>query len=202
MPAPPVVRRMTAADLAAVTGVFRSAFPDKLVAAAPGDPGLVARLFAEAALAGRDAWVVGDGAVLGVMTLQDRKLPWYGYADLSLLRRVRPRRRGVRAMLFLLLFHAVDFPASELYLETMAVIPEARGRGIGGALLDFAADEARRRGRRSVSLYCIRDNPRARALYVRHGYRIVRSDDLWWCSPLLGFRITDMLRRDLAPADA
>ena len=187
---------MVVADLPAVTDVFRRAFLEKLTAAAPSDPGLVARLFAEAALAGGDAWVADDGAVLAVVTFQDHKLPWYGHADIGLVRRIRPRSRGLRAMLFLLLFHAVDFPASELYLESMAVVPEARGRGVGGALLAFADDEARRRGRRSVSLYCIRANPRARALYVRHGYRIVRSDDLWWCRGLLGFRITDMLRRE------
>ena len=66
-----------------------------------------------------------------------------------------------------MMFHATNFPADELYLETIAVHPRARDRGVGGALLRFADDEARRRGRRSVSLYCISSNHRAHALYER-----------------------------------
>ena len=200
-----VVRRMTAADLVPVAAIFLGAFPDKAAAAVPGDPALTARLFAEAALAGGDAWVSGDpgGRALGVVTFQDRRRPFLAHLDTSLLRRVRPLGRALRATAFLTVFHAVSFPASELYLETLAVHPDAGGQGVGRALLRFADDEARRRGRGSLSLYCIRDNPRARALYARHGYRIVRSEDLWWCRPLLGFRFTDQMRRELpvrAPA--
>jgi len=192
-------RRMAAGDLDAVAAIFVAAFPDKTAAAVPGDPPSAARVFAEAALAGGDAWVRDDerGRALAVITFQGRKRPFLAHLDTSLLRRIRPLRRALRAMAFLTLFHAVDFPASELYLETLAVHPDAQGRGLGRALLDFADDEARRRGRSSLSLYCVRDNTRARALYVRHGYRLVRSEDLWWCGGLLGFRYTDQMRRAL-----
>lgn len=194
-PAAPAIRRMVADDVPAVAGILAWSFSGKTAAAAPDRPEVAARLFAEVALAGNDAWVAEDGGVVGVVTFQDRRRPWYAHAEWPLVRTMRPLRRRFRAMLFLLLFHAADFPASELYLETMAVHPAARGRGVGGALLGFAEREARRRGRATLSLYCIRDNPRARALYVRHGYRLVHSEDLWWCSGLLGFRITDLLRR-------
>ena len=197
----PVIRRMTAADLPAVTRVLRDSFPGKVAAASPGDHELAARMFALAALASGDAWVADDGDVAGVVTLQDRRRPWYRHAEWRLLRGIRPRRRGLRLMAFFTLFHSVDFPPEELYLETIAVGAEARGLGTGSALLTFVEDEAGRRGRTSVSLYCIRDNPRARALYVRRGYRIVLSEDLWWCRPVLGFRITDMMRLDLGPAE-
>ncbi len=188
---------MRSSDLTAVTEILELSFGGKMAAAMPGRPEAGARLMAEAALMGGDAWVAEDGGVIGLVTFQDRKRPWYGHAEWSLVRRVRPLGRALRALLFLLLFHAVDFPASELYLETMAVHPAACGRGVGSGLLRFADEEARRRGRTSVSLYCIRDNPGARALYVRYGYRIVRSEDLWWCSPVMGFRITDQMRREL-----
>jgi ribosomal protein S18 acetylase RimI-like enzyme len=211
MAAAPLVRRMTDADLAAVTAVFLGAFPDKTTAALRQDPPLVARLFAEAALAGGDAWVADrgddgvpdrDDGVAGVVTFQDRQRPFLGHIDLSPLRSVRPLRRGLRVTAFLAMFHTVTFPASELYLETLAVRPDVSGKGIGGALLRFADDEARRRSRTSLSLYCIRGNERARALYVRHGYRTVRCEDLWWCSGLLGFRFTDQLRRELPHASS
>ncbi len=192
---------MTAADLAAVAEVLALSFPDKLAGMLPGRTVAGARLLAHAALGSADAWVIGneagDGSVEGLVTFQDRKRPWYGHAQWRLVRRQVPLAAALRAALFLTMFHAVDFPAHELYLETMAVHPRARSRGVGGALLRFADGEARRRGRRTVSLYCISANVRAHALYERHGYRDVRREDLWWCAWALGFRFTDQMRKPI-----
>ncbi|MGY0612327.1 N-acetyltransferase family protein [Luteimonas sp. A501] len=54
----------------------------------------------------------------------------------------------------------------ELYLE-----PAARGRGLGGALLAAACDWARGQGAEVARLEVNRHNPRAKALYLRHGFR-------------------------------
>jgi ribosomal protein S18 acetylase RimI-like enzyme len=191
---------MTTADLAAVAEVLALSFPDKLAAMLPGRSPVAAWLLAHAALASGDAWVAGDGNVDALLTFQDRKSPWYRHAAWSLVRRHVPAALAPRVALFLVVFHAVDFPASELYLETMAVHPRARGRGVGGALLRFADEEARRRGRRSLSLYCVSTNTRAHALYERCGYRDVRHEDLWWCAWALGFRFTDQMRKALPAA--
>jgi ribosomal protein S18 acetylase RimI-like enzyme len=197
----PHVRPMTAADLAAVAEVLALSFPDKLAGMMPGRSAAGSRLLAHAALESGDAWVAGDAVdgepVDGLVTFQDRKRPWCRHAEWRLVRRHVPLATALRAALFLMMFHAVGFPADELYLETMAVHPRARGRGIGGALLRFADGEARRRGRRSISLYCISANVRAHALYERHGYRDVRREDLWWCAWALGFRFTDQMRKRL-----
>jgi ribosomal protein S18 acetylase RimI-like enzyme len=201
-PAPEMsVRRMTAADQPAVAGLFLSSFSGKLTAMLRGRPVAAADVLAAAALHSGDAWVAETDEVVGFVTFQDHKRPWHAHGEWGLARRWRlPWWRALRVTLFTIVFHAVDFPLSELYLETMAVAPEERGKGHGARLLEFADQEARRRGRRSVSLYCIRENPRARALYERHGYRVVRSEDLWWCAFLLGFRVTDMMRKALPPA--
>jgi ribosomal protein S18 acetylase RimI-like enzyme len=197
----PHMRPMTAADLAAVAEVLALSFPDKLAGMLPGSTAAGARLLAHAALASGDAWVAGDGAadgaVDGFVTFQDRKRPWYRHAEWRLVRRHVPLTSAPRAALFLMMFHAVDFPAVELYLETMAVHPRARGRGVGGALLRFADGEARRRGRSTLRLYCISTNTRAHSLYERCGYRDVRREDLWWCAWALGFRFTDQMRKTL-----
>lgn len=195
------VRPMTAADLAAVADVLALAFPDKLAGMLPGRTDVGARLLAQAALESGDAWVVGDGAddgsVEGLVTFQDHGRPWYRHGEWRLVRRHVSLVAACRAALFLMMFHAVAFPADELYLETMAVHPRARSQGVGGALLRFADGEARRRGRRTLSLYCISANVRAHALYERHGYRDVRREDLWWCAWALGFRFTDQMRKGL-----
>ncbi len=54
----------------------------------------------------------------------------------------------------------------ELYLE-----PAARGRGLGAALLAAACDWARGQGAEVARLEVNRHNPRAKALYLRHGFR-------------------------------
>jgi ribosomal protein S18 acetylase RimI-like enzyme len=188
---------MTSADLAAVAEVLTVSFPDKLAAMLPGSTSTAAWLLAHAALASGDAWVAGGDTVEGLITFQDRRRPWYRHAEWSVVRRHVPLLRAPRAAFFLMAFHVVDFPATELYLETMAVHAHARGRGVGGALLRFAEEEARRRGRDSVSLYCISANTRAHELYHRCGYRDVRREDLWWCAWALGFRFTDQMRKAL-----
>jgi GNAT superfamily N-acetyltransferase len=62
-------------------------------------------------------------------------------------------------------FIAVDVP--EL---AMGVVAEARGQGIGGALLDALLALAREQGFRALSLTVERQNP-ARRLYERKGFR-------------------------------
>jgi len=188
---------MAVADEPVVARLFLSSFSGKLAAMLRGHPAVAAEVLAAAALRSGDAWVAETDEVVGLVTFQDHKRPWYAHGEWRLARRRLPWWRALRVTLFTVVFHAVDFPPSELYLETMAVSPAVRGKGHGGRLLEFADGEARRRGRRSVSLYCIRDNLRARAFYERHGYGVVRSEDLWWCSFLLGFRVTDMMRRAL-----
>ena len=61
--------------------------------------------------------------------------------------------------------------AGSPYVASVAVAESERGRGVGKALLD--ATEARHPKARYVFL-CVSDfNVRARALYERHGYRLV-----------------------------
>ena len=59
---------------------------------------------------------------------------------------------------------------------SIGVRPAWRGQGIGGALLEALADEARRGGLAALSLAVETRNPAYR-LYLRHGYRLVRSTE-------------------------
>ena len=61
--------------------------------------------------------------------------------------------------------------AGSPYLASIAVAPEARGLGVGSALLDAA--EARFAGTRWMFLCVSSFNARARALYERRGWRAV-----------------------------
>jgi [ribosomal protein S18]-alanine N-acetyltransferase len=59
-------------------------------------------------------------------------------------------------------------PAADVV--TLGVAPAHWGRGIGTALLCALVDEAERRGCTEVLLEVREDNPRARQLYLRHGF--------------------------------
>lgn len=55
-------------------------------------------------------------------------------------------------------------------LEDMVTRPEARGRGIGGELLEAAVRYARDQGCRRITLLTDVDNDRAQAFYRHHGF--------------------------------
>jgi ribosomal-protein-alanine N-acetyltransferase len=59
---------------------------------------------------------------------------------------------------------------SQADVVTLAVDPAHWGQGIGTALLSALVDEAGRRGYTEVLLEVREDNPRARRLYLRHGF--------------------------------
>jgi ribosomal-protein-alanine N-acetyltransferase len=55
-------------------------------------------------------------------------------------------------------------------VQTIAVVPEFEGRGIGSALLTRLIEEAAGRGAQDVLLEVRADNPRAQQLYLRFGF--------------------------------
>ncbi|MCZ2404091.1 ribosomal protein S18-alanine N-acetyltransferase [Paenarthrobacter sp. Z7-10] len=55
-------------------------------------------------------------------------------------------------------------------VQTIAVVPECEGQGIGSALLRELLAEAVRRGAGNVMLEVRVDNPRAQQLYLRFGF--------------------------------
>ena len=59
---------------------------------------------------------------------------------------------------------------SQADVVTLAVAPARWGEGTGTALLMALVDEAEKRGYQEVLLEVRRDNPRARRLYLRHGF--------------------------------
>lgn len=60
--------------------------------------------------------------------------------------------------------------AGELRIDSLAVAETARGLGIGTCLLERVFEYARLSAFRAVTLEVIDTNPRARALYERHGF--------------------------------
>lgn len=60
-------------------------------------------------------------------------------------------------------------------VQTIAVAPEAEGRGLGTAMLLWMVTEARRRRATDLLLEVRADNPRAQRLYARHGFEHIHT---------------------------
>lgn len=64
-----------------------------------------------------------------------------------------------------------------LYLDDLKVSAAARGKGVGGALIDACMDEARRRGLRGVYAIAQDDNLSACLFYLKRGFEIGGFDN-------------------------
>ncbi|MFI2199610.1 GNAT family N-acetyltransferase [Streptomyces sp. NPDC020192] len=62
--------------------------------------------------------------------------------------------------------------AHVLQIQGLAVADEARGQGVGRALIRAAVEEARGRGARRLSLRVLGHNAPARALYTSEGFAV------------------------------
>ena len=75
----------------------------------------------------------------------------------------------------------------ELYVDGVAVVPTAQGRGIGSRLLAEVALIAAEDGFRWVRLDVVDTNPRAQALYGRLGYEITNVQTFGYLRRFVGF---------------
>jgi ribosomal protein S18 acetylase RimI-like enzyme len=83
-------------------------------------------------------------------------------------------------------------------LDGIAEDSSARGQGVGTALLDAAAAKARLAKARAVRLSVVNNNPRARALYEREGFRQVAEGSIGTLSKFYGFREYITMERDVS----
>lgn len=74
---------------------------------------------------------------------------------------------------------AVEDESEELWLVKLYLRPACQGRGLGSALLGQLQDQARAAGQR-IRLRVLKANPRARALYERHGFAVVDQAPERW----------------------
>jgi ribosomal protein S18 acetylase RimI-like enzyme len=83
-----------------------------------------------------------------------------------------------------------------LHLDTIAVAPEAQGRGVGGRLLAFADEQASAAGFAEVRLFTNAAMTENLAYYARHGYRETRrSEEHGFCRVFFTRRLASGERR-------
>ncbi|MFI6415984.1 GNAT family N-acetyltransferase [Streptomyces sp. NPDC050842] len=195
-----VVRRGVPEDGAArVAALYWEAFGRKLGAAL--NPPDKARAFLAAHLQhDRAVTALVDGEVAGVAgyRLDGRGLLGGGAGDVLSAYGVL---RGLHRVALLALLERS--PASgELVMDGIAVAPGHRGAGIGTMLLREIAAVAAEAGLRRLRLDVIDVNPRARALYERHGFVAVRTERTPYLRELMGFGAVTTMHRPVTAADA
>ncbi|MFD9241615.1 GNAT family N-acetyltransferase [Streptomyces sp. NPDC059556] len=195
----PVVRRgVPEGSEARVAALYWEAFGRKLGAAL--NPPDKARAFLAAHLhLDRGVTALVDGEVAGVAgyRLDGRGLTGGGPADVLA---AYGALRGLPRLALLALLERR--PARrELVMDGIAVAPEQRGTGIGGLLLREIAALAAEAGCRRVRLDVIDVNPRARALYERHGFVAVRTEKTPYLRGLMGFGAATTMHRPVTAAD-
>ncbi|MFB6617632.1 GNAT family N-acetyltransferase [Streptomyces sp. NPDC085524] len=102
--------------------------------------------------------------------------------------------RGLPRLAVLALLERTPEPG-ELVMDGIAVDPAHRGAGIGSLLLTEIAAVAAEHGCSRVRLDVIDVNPRARALYERHGFTAVRTERTPYLRGLMGFGAVTTMHR-------
>ncbi|MGR3913116.1 MAG: GNAT family N-acetyltransferase [Gammaproteobacteria bacterium] len=145
------------------------------------------RLFAECFLCEYAlAALAPDGRLLGLAGFHSRAGALTGGITFARLCAHLGTVRGMWAALLLSLYEREPAPR-ELVMDGIAVRADARGRGIGGRLLDEIAAYARAHGYERVRLDVIDINPRAKKLYERKGFSAVSVERFEWLRWLLKF---------------
>lgn len=68
--------------------------------------------------------------------------------------------------------------AGEIYIDTIAVFPEYRGKGLGNYILDFIIGEFGHKQGETVGLLVDFTNPKAKKLYESKGFKVVGEKSL------------------------
>ena len=68
--------------------------------------------------------------------------------------------------------YSIEFGGRDAFIDEFFLVPEARGKGIGGRVLDAVKAEAAAAGVTALHLEVEQDNEVARRLYASHGFRL------------------------------
>ena len=89
-----------------------------------------------------------------------------------------------------------------LLMDGIFVAEAGRGQGVGSALLAAVEEHARAAGLSQVRLDVIDTNPRARALYERHGFKAGGTQSLGVLRHVFGFASATTMTKAVAAAPA
>jgi ribosomal protein S18 acetylase RimI-like enzyme len=137
----------------------------------------------------------GDGHLLGVVGFKTSKgaLVNGSFKDL----RNAYGWVGAAARLTMLASLEREIENARFVMDGLFVAPDARNLGVGTALLGAISAEARRRGYAQVRLDVIDSNTRAKALYLKEGFKELGTTKLGLLQFAFNFRAATTMVRDV-----
>ncbi len=123
-----------------------------------------------------------DGKVLGAVLLGSAKAKPF-----QISKEVKSKIGFWKGLLLTIFFNTTPKKTDSLYLNLIAVSGEARGKGIGKKLLDYADDYAKENKFNEINLDVVDNNPKAKKLYQREGYKIKKYFNTKWITSNMGF---------------
>jgi len=81
----------------------------------------------------------------------------------------------------------------ELYIEGIAVVDFARGKGVGTKMIDTLMNFAQTENFRKITLEVIGSNQRALQLYKRLGFAIKKSSKIWPVNKIIGWPFNETI---------
>jgi ribosomal protein S18 acetylase RimI-like enzyme len=194
-----ITRGLTADQVPAAVAILLDAFGEKIAYELRPTSDEQAVRITTAGIAPERAWcaVGSDGSLLGVAGVAEPGRPFFHIPFVLLVREfglpgalwrwayslmevlAHPRRRGTRRV------------------EVLAVREDSRGVGVGTALLEAIAVDAREDGAARLLLEVVDTNGRAKELYERAGFRATRTVRSGLLTAGAGYRAIHFMRRDL-----
>jgi ribosomal protein S18 acetylase RimI-like enzyme len=108
-----------------------------------------------------------NGTLAGVSGLQYKGKT---FIDISFWQMLRELKWGIFKFLFVELAYFSGVKPDEIVVEALAVDSTMRGKGIGDALLTSIIDFARSNQYKTISLFVVDTNKRAKAFYEKTGF--------------------------------
>ena len=118
-----------------------------------------------------------NGKLVGIMGIQTNKRGFVN-PNLKTMVRIYGNFGGILRMGGLAILHHT-IGTDELYVDGVAVASEMRGKGIGSHLFELLEQAVLKKRIKTISLEVIDTNPRAKALYERLGFVVVKTKTLW-----------------------
>jgi ribosomal protein S18 acetylase RimI-like enzyme len=137
-----------------------------------------------------------DNALVGLLALQTQNKNFLNFGFDDLYARYGFCRAVVKGMALHFLQHKPR--DGELYVEGVAVIDAARGKGVGTQLFQALMNFTRARNYDIISLEVIDTNIRALHLYERLGFRITKRTPLWPANKLIGWPFMESILMEYA----
>lgn len=137
----------------------------------------------------------GSGRLLGVIGFRNSHGAFVGGTTAD-LEAVYGKFGGLWRKLALSVL-GTDLPGNVLAVDGLVVADDARGTGIGGALIEALLQEARACGYRSLQLEVVDGNDRARALYERLGFLQAGRSRSLLAALFFGIRGSTLMQRPL-----